>query len=62
LNPKMKRLVMAGQIHTDNTKVGPGTYNIGQDEAIRKSPRSNIMFGASKTKREDPFVIKSTQP
>lgn len=28
LNPKMKRLVMAGQIHTDNTKVGPGTYNI----------------------------------
>jgi hypothetical protein len=39
LNPRMKRLVMAGQIHTDNTKVGPGTYNIAQDEVIRKSPR-----------------------
>lgn len=39
LNPRMKRLVMAGQIHTDNTKVGPGTYNIGIDDVVRKSPR-----------------------
>lgn len=29
---------------------------------MRKSPRSNIKFGASKTHREDPFVIKTTQP
>lgn len=55
----MKRLVMAGQIHSDNFKIGPGAYNV-QDEYVRKSPRSNIKFGASKTAREDPFVIKTT--
>ena len=42
LNPRMKRLVMAGQIHTDNTKVGPGTYNIGIDDVVRKSPRVSL--------------------
>ncbi len=52
---------MAGQIQSDNFKIGPGAYNV-QDEFVRKSPRSNIKFGASKTAREDPFVIKTTQP
>lgn len=38
LNPRMKRLVLAGQIQNDNTKVGPGAYNV-IDDALRKSPR-----------------------
>jgi len=38
----MKRLVMAGQIQNEFTKVGPGAYNVS-DDYLKKSPKVCII-------------------